>query len=96
MRSTIPPGSRVCLAVGSRGIDRIADVVRESVAWLRAAGAEVFVVPSMGSHGGATAEGQLEVLASYGMTPQSIGCEIRSTMETVELGEVRPGIPVFV
>jgi len=64
--------------------------------WVRAAGAEVFVVPAMGSHGGATPEGQLEVLASYGMTPESIGCEIRSSMETVELGEVRPGVPVFV
>jgi len=41
-------------------------------------------------------EGQLEVLASYGMTPESIGCEIRSSMDTVELGEVRPGVPVFV
>jgi hypothetical protein len=50
----------------------------------------------MGSHGGATPEGQLEVLASYGMTPESIGCEIRSSMDTVELGEVRPGVPVFV
>jgi hypothetical protein len=94
--ATIEPGSRVCLAVGSRGIDRIDEVVRATVAWLRAAGAEVFAVPAMGSHGGATPEGQLEVLASYGMTPESIGCEIRSSMETVELGEVRPGVPVFV
>jgi hypothetical protein len=95
-RAAIKPGSRVCLAAGSRGIDRIDEVVRATVAWVRAAGAEVFVVPAMGSHGGATPEGQLEVLASYGMTPESIGCEIRSSMETVELGEVRPGVPVFV
>jgi hypothetical protein len=94
--ATIKPGSRICLAVGSRGIDRIDEVVRAAVAWLRAAGAEVFAVPAMGSHGGATPEGQLEVLASYGMTSESIGCEIRSSMETVELGEVRPGVPVFV
>ena len=95
-RAAIQPGSRVCLAVGSRGIDRIDQVVRAAVAWVRAAGAEVFVVPAMGSHGGATSEGQLEVLASYGMTSESIGCEIRSSMETVELGEVRPGVPVFI
>src|SRR5271157_3860173 len=50
----------------------------------------------MGSHGGATAEGQLEVLAEYGITSESMGCEIRSSMETVELGEVGPGVPVFV
>jgi hypothetical protein len=96
VRAAVEPGSRVCLAVGSRGIDRIDEVVRSAVSWFRAAGAEVFAVPAMGSHGGATPEGQLEVLASYGMTPASIGCEIRSSMETVELGQVRPGVPVFV
>jgi hypothetical protein len=96
VRAAIGPGSRVCLAVGSRGIDRIDEVVRAAVAWVRSAGAEVFVVPAMGSHGGATPKGQLEVLASYDITPKSIGCEIRSSMETVQLGEVRPGVPVFV
>jgi hypothetical protein len=96
VRTAIAPGSRVCLAVGSRGIDRIDEVVRAAVSWVRSAGAEVFVVPAMGSHGGASPEGQLEVLASYGITPESIGCEIRSSMETVELGEVQPGVPVFV
>jgi hypothetical protein len=96
VRAAIRPGSRVCLAVGSRGIDRIDEVVRAAVSWVRAAGAEVFVVPAMGSHGGASPKGQLEVLASYDITPESIGCEIRSSMETVELGEVQPGVPVFV
>ena len=93
---TIQPGARVCLAVGSRGIDRIDGVVRAVVERVREAGASVFIVPSMGSHGGATAEGQLEVLADFGITPESMGCDIRSSMETVELGEVRPGVPVFV
>ena len=91
----IVPGQRVCLAVGSRGIDRIAEVTRAAVSAARAAGAEVFVVPAMGSHGGATAAGQLEVLASLGITPASIGCEIRSSMETVRVGEVDGRIPVF-
>ena len=91
----VRPGARVCLAVGSRGIDRIDAVVAATVERLREAGADVFIVPAMGSHGGATAEGQLEVLASYGITPEAVGCEIRSDMATVELGEVRPGIPVF-
>ena len=94
--AAIAPDSRVCLAVGSRGIDRIDEVARAAVAWLRAAGHSVFAIPAMGSHGGATPEGQLEVLASYGITPRSIGCEIRSSMDTVQLGEVRPGVPVFV
>jgi hypothetical protein len=92
---TVRRGARVCLAVGSRGIDRIDQVVRATVDWVRAAGAEVFIVPAMGSHGGATAEGQLEVLAAYGVTPDAMGCQIRSSMETVELGEVRPGVPVY-
>ena len=95
MLTDVRPGARVCLAVGSRGIDRIDQVVAATVERLREAGAEVFIVPAMGSHGGATAEGQLEVLASYGITPEAVGCEIRSGMATVELGEVRPGVPVF-
>jgi hypothetical protein len=94
--ANIPLGAWVCLAVGSRGIDRIDRVVRAAVKRVQAAGASVFIVPAMGSHGGATAEGQLEVLAEYGITPESMGCDIRSSMETVELGEVRPGVPVFV
>jgi hypothetical protein len=92
---TIRPGHRVCLAVGSRGIDRIADVTRAAVAEVRARGAEVFIVPAMGSHGGATPEGQLEVLASLGIQEETIGAEIRSSMETVEIGRVAGGIPVF-
>jgi hypothetical protein len=91
----IAAGQRVCLAVGSRGIDRIAEVVRASVAMTREVGADVFVVPAMGSHGGATAEGQVEVLASLGIREETIGCEIRSSMDTVRIGEVAGRIPVF-
>jgi hypothetical protein len=94
--ATVRPGTRVCVAAGSRGIDRIDQVVKAVVDRMRDAGAEVFIVPAMGSHGGATAEGQLAVLAGYGITPEAMGCEIRSSMETVELGEVVPGVTVFV
>jgi hypothetical protein len=93
--AAIKPGMRVCLATGSRGIDRIDQVVGAAVRRFQSAGANVFIVPAMGSHGGATPEGQLEVLAGYGITAESMGCEIRSSMETVRLGEVRPGVPVF-
>ena len=92
----IAPGSRACVAVGSRGIDRIDEVTRVTVERLKETGADVFIVPAMGSHGGATPQGQLDVLAGYGITPESMGCEIRSSMETVELGEVAPGVPVFI
>ena len=92
----LPSGQRACLALGSRGIDRIAEVARAMVGTLRARGLEVFAVPAMGSHGGATAEGQLAVLASLGIREETIGCEIRSSMETVQVGEVEHGVPVFV
>jgi hypothetical protein len=95
VRELIRPDDRVCLAVGSRGIDRIALVTSATVAAIRAIGAQVFLVPAMGSHGGATAEGQLAVLASLGITEEAVGCEIRSSMETVAIGEVASGIPVF-
>ena len=91
----LPASGRVCLAVGSRGIDRIAEVARATVATLRARGLDVFAIPAMGSHGGATASGQLAVLESLGMTEASIGCEIRSSMDTIQIGEVE-GVPVFV
>jgi hypothetical protein len=92
----LPAQGRACLALGSRGIDRIAEVSRAIVLALRARGLEVFAVPAMGSHGGATAAGQLEVLASLGIREAAIGCEIRSSMETVRIGEVEGGVPVFV
>ena len=96
MAGAIRPGMRVAVAAGSRGIDRIDEVVAATVRVLQEAGAEVFVVPAMGSHGGATAEGQVEVLASLGMTAERIGCEIRASMDTIRLGEVEGGVPVYI
>ena len=92
----IEPGVRVCLAVGSRGIDRLDQVVRAAVTHLCSQGADVFIVPAMGSHGGATGEGQRAVLASLGIREETAGCEIRSSMDTVQIGEVEGRIPVFV
>ncbi len=91
LRGRIRPGMTVALTAGSRGIHDKPTVVRAAGAWLRAAGAEPFVVPAMGSHGGATAEGQVTMLAELGMTEESLGMEIRSTMDTVELGRVQDG-----
>jgi hypothetical protein len=78
----------VAVAVGSRGIADIAVIVRELVAALRDGGRDVFVVPAMGSHGGATAEGQLEILDHLGLTEATIGAPIRSSMETVEIASI--------
>ena len=92
---TVTPGMRVCITAGSRGIDRIDEVLRAIVERMVDAGAAPFIVPAMGSHGGATAEGQLALLAHFGITAASMGCEIRSSMETVHLGEVEDGVPVY-
>jgi hypothetical protein len=92
LRARVTPGMTVAITAGSRGIHDKREVVRAAGEWLRAAGAEPFVVPAMGSHGGATAEGQVEMLADLGMTEESLGMPIRATMETVELDRL-PGGP---
>jgi Lactate racemase N-terminal domain len=94
LRARVRAGDRVAVAAGSRGIADIATVVRAAVDWLGAAGAAPFVVPAMGSHGGATAEGQREVLAELGITEEALGVPIRATMDTVEVGRLGDGTPV--
>lgn len=84
----IKPGMRICITCGSRGVSNYAFVVRHVVNRLKKMGAEPFLIPTMGSHGGATAEGQREVLASLGITERDMGCPVISSMETVEIGWV--------
>jgi len=84
----------VAVGLGSRGIDRIALVARTVVGWLRARGAEPFIFPAMGSHGGGTAEGQIDLLSSYGITEATVGAPIRAAMETDEIGVTETGIRV--
>ena len=88
-------GKRIAVAVGSRGIASLAEIVRAACQWLLAHGAQPFVFPAMGSHGGATAEGQRHVLAEYGVTPEFLGFEIRSSMETVRAIDTAEGFPVL-
>lgn len=91
---SVVPGSRIGVTAGSRGIRDLTLVLRAAVDWLREAGASPFIVPAMGSHGGATAEGQREMLAGLGVTEESMGCPIEATMETVVLGTLSDGTPV--
>lgn len=91
----IKPGTSVAVAVGSRGLADLPVLVRTVVEELRACGAKPFIVPAMGSHGGATAEGQVKLLGALGVTEESAGCPIRSSMETVELGALPNGLPVL-
>ncbi len=91
--AALPRGSRVAVAVGSRGIAEITTLARSTVAWLRQQGHEPFIVPAMGSHGGATAEGQAGVLAKLGIDEASTGAPVRASMATVEYGRTKGGIP---
>ena len=91
----VSPGQRVALAVGSRGLANLAELVRVLAAAVRRLGAEPFAVPAMGSHGGATAEGQLQLLAKMGVTEEVIGAPLRASMEVVTLGEAAAGLPAF-
>ena len=92
----LKPGGRVAVTGGSRGVANIAAILRATCDSLKELGAKPFIVPAMGSHGGATAEGQLAVLARYGVTPESMGVPILSSMETVEIGRMGWGLPVLV
>lgn len=90
-RALFPATGTIAIGVGSRGIANLAEIVRTSVELLQRWGLEPFIVPAMGSHGGATPEGQRQLLADYGVTPDAMGCDIRSSMDVVELD--RGGLP---
>jgi hypothetical protein len=94
LAARLQPGWSVAITAGSRGIARIPLVIRTVVEVVRQAGADPFIVPAMGSHGGATPEGQRLVLAEYGITEQSVNAPIRATMDTVELGRLPSGAVV--
>lgn len=95
LRPRLKRGGRVAVTGGSRGVANIAAILRATCDSLKELGAKPFIVPAMGSHGGATAEGQLAVLARYGVTPESMGVPILSSMETVEIGRMGWGLPVL-
>jgi len=88
-------GQSVAVGVGSRGIANLAGIARQVVKKLKDAGAKPFVTPAMGSHGGATAEGQIEVLKTKGITEDTVGAPIKATMEVISLGDI-DGIPLFI
>jgi hypothetical protein len=91
----VTPGMTVAVGGGSRGLTDRVGLMSGVISGLRVLGAEPFVVPAMGSHGGATAEGQKAMLESLGMTEEAIGAEIRATMETVEVARTASGMPIY-
>src|SRR3954454_4819282 len=88
-------GDRVAVAVGSRGIANLATIVRATLESLRDLGAQPFVVAAMGSHGGATSEGQRELLAEYGISEPALGVPVKTDMTAVRIGTNSWGEPVW-
>ncbi|HMD47917.1 MAG TPA: hypothetical protein VKG79_02415 [Bryobacteraceae bacterium] len=91
----VKPGARIALGVGSRGISNIAPIVRATVDYWKSHGCEPFIFPAMGSHGAATAQGQADVLARFGIHEGAMGCPIVSALDVVSLGKTADGIEAF-
>ena len=94
--SQVKPGMRIAITAGSRGVANVALITKCIADFVKKAGADPFVVPAMGSHGGATAEGQREILASYGIVEEYIGCPILSSMEVKKIGVNEEGMDVYI
>ncbi|HTX69245.1 MAG TPA: DUF362 domain-containing protein [Thermoleophilia bacterium] len=95
VHALVTPGDRVAITAGSRGIRDLPAVIRAAVAAVRKAGGDPFVAPCMGSHGGATAEGQRRVLEDLGVTEETVGAPVVSSMDVVQVGESALGVPVW-
>jgi hypothetical protein len=93
--SRLKPGSRVAIGVGSRGIHNIDIIVKAIVDYWKSRGAQPFIFPAMGSHGAATAQGQADVLAHYGIEESTMGCPVVSQLEVISLGCTADGIEAF-
>lgn len=95
LSGTVRYGESVGIGVGSRGISNLSSFVREICRLVYDIGAKPFIIPSMGSHGGATAEGQVRVLEKLGVTEQICGAPVISSMDVIKIGEIIDGIPLF-
>ncbi len=89
-------GKSVAVAVGSRGIAGLSTIAKQTIRTLQQLGAQPFIVPAMGSHGGGTADGQTAVLERFGITPDSMGCPIESSMEVTHISDASQGFPVYI
>lgn len=94
IESRIRPGMKIAIGAGSRGISNYAKTIRELVVFLQEKGAEPFIFAAMGSHGGATCEGQEEILSGYGITEDEMGCPVKIGIETAVIGKTKENYPV--
>ena len=92
----IKPGDEIAITAGSRGIAHYPEILSTVVDEVKRAGGKPFLIPAMGSHGGATPEGQLALLKELGITPETVGAPIHATMEVDEIGKLENGVPVYV
>lgn len=95
IRERVAPGGRIAVGIGSRGITAIPAIAKAAIETLKDMGFRPFVVAAMGSHGGATPEGQRHLLAEYQITPEALGVEVRTEMDTVVLGTSPIGLPIY-
>jgi len=95
LKNRIKPGDKIGITVGSRGITNIKLIVKEIISELKKLNASPFILPAMGSHGGANSKGQKEVLASYGITQKEIGVPIMASMDVIQIGKVENKIPIY-
>ncbi len=95
LEQKIKPGESVAISVGSRGINNIALITKCLVEEFKSLGLNPFLVPAMGSHGGGIAQAQQEIIEGYGVTEEYVGAPIKSSMDTVQIGETEDGVPVF-
>ncbi|MBS7639928.1 MAG: lactate racemase domain-containing protein [Candidatus Bathyarchaeia archaeon] len=96
LRDSVKPGAKIAITAGSRGIAHIVEILATLVNEVKEAGGKPFIVPAMGSHGGATPKGQLEILRNLGITEESVGAPIYASMEVEEVGRLSNGEPVYV
>ena len=91
----IKPGMQIAITVGSRGIDSLELIIKTVIQEVKKYGASPFIIAAMGSHGGATVEGQLKILKSYGITEEKMGAPVQASDEVIKLGKLKNGLPVF-
>ena len=96
LENKVKPGQRVALTAGSRGVANIAVILKAAVEYLKSIGAKPFIFPAMGSHGGATPEGQTALLAHYNVTEAFTGAPVLSSMEVMEISRTEDGVPVYI
>ena len=95
IKAKIKPGMSIAVGVGSRGIENLYEIVKNVVDIIKRYKANPFIIPAMGSHGGATAEGQKKVLASYGITEDNLGVPIKSSMEVIEIAKYKGKVTIY-